>query len=176
MRDKVFTSDFILEGAYKLATKSGLSAITARGLSKSIGISTQPLYVGFQSISELRAATSKLMFTRIEEKYFLKNRTIDDFVDNFYCYVKEQKIQYLSLTTDRYSLEETQSFFFKKFCESIADNKTKSKCSAELLLTYAQIVGPIVALVTTADQFDDPEIIQELCEPIVWEYLEKVKV
>ncbi|MGM0124814.1 hypothetical protein IGI37_002208 [Enterococcus sp. AZ194] len=168
MRGKVFTAEFILEGAYELAIKEGITAVTARGLSREMGISTQPIYMEFKNIDNLRSAVYQLILTRIAENYFAKNETLLDFMNNFYRFTKEEADQYLALTTDKISLKDTQKFFFAKFCEAFSNQTTLKPVQIQLL--YAQIIGSINSLMTIVGQFKEHELIQELYERIAAVY------
>ncbi|KAF1297532.1 hypothetical protein BAU15_07400 [Enterococcus sp. JM4C] len=162
MRGKVFTAAFILDGAYKLATEEGISAVTARGLSREMGISTQPIYMEFKNINNLRTAVYEMILEHIETEYFSKNATPFDFMNNFYRYIKEEHTQYISLTTDKTSMEETKSFFYQKFCEALAGKLQVTPAISQLM--YAQVVGSVTSLVTVVGQFNERELIKELYE------------
>ncbi|WP_049218827.1 TetR/AcrR family transcriptional regulator, partial [Enterococcus avium] len=54
MRRKVYTKDQILKAAYEVVENEGFSGFTARNIAKKMGISTQPIYLEFKNMSDLK--------------------------------------------------------------------------------------------------------------------------
>ncbi|MFD2728032.1 TetR/AcrR family transcriptional regulator [Enterococcus camelliae] len=54
MRHKVYTKEQILKAARKLVAESGFEHFTARNIAKKMGGSTQPIYMHFKSMNELK--------------------------------------------------------------------------------------------------------------------------
>src|SRR5690625_5066842 len=53
-RKKEISKDKILDTAYKMAIKDGIEGLTARGIAKAGHFSTQPLYLEFNNMDDLR--------------------------------------------------------------------------------------------------------------------------
>ena len=68
---KQVTRQNIIDGAYALVKRGGMSALNARSLAKSLGCSTRPIYISFTSMEELKAEVVKLI-TQTYQTY-LKN-------------------------------------------------------------------------------------------------------
>ncbi|MCR4855130.1 MAG: TetR/AcrR family transcriptional regulator, partial [Erysipelotrichaceae bacterium] len=49
----VTTRDEMIEGAFRLIRRKGLSALTARNLAEELGCSTQPIMYQFPNLKEL---------------------------------------------------------------------------------------------------------------------------
>lgn len=54
-RKKKISKDKILDTAYKMAIKDGIEGLTARSIAKAGHFSTQPLYLEFENMEDLRA-------------------------------------------------------------------------------------------------------------------------
>lgn len=58
---KQVTRQNIIDGAYNLVRKSGMSALNARSLAKWLGCSTRPIYLSFSSMDELKKEVVNLI-------------------------------------------------------------------------------------------------------------------
>lgn len=65
MAKKQVTRQMIVDGAYKLVQKSGMSALNARSVANALGCSTRPIYLSFDGMEELKKEVVK----RITETY-----------------------------------------------------------------------------------------------------------
>lgn len=68
---KQVTRQNIIDGAYNLVRKSGMSALNARSLAKWLGCSTRPIYLSFSSMDELKKEVVKLITSTYQT--YLKN-------------------------------------------------------------------------------------------------------
>jgi AcrR family transcriptional regulator len=64
---KQITKEAILQAALKIVRECGLSAINARNLAKALQCSTQPIYLSFTGMDELKVAVTQM----IDEEYDL---------------------------------------------------------------------------------------------------------
>ncbi len=69
--EKKITRENIIDAAYALVRKHGMSALNARTLATVLGCSTRPIYLSFKGMGELKQAVAE----RITETYkiYLKN-------------------------------------------------------------------------------------------------------
>jgi len=69
--EKRITREKIVDAAYSLVRKSGMSALNARTLARALDCSTRPIYLSFDGMGELKQAVAE----RITETYknYLKN-------------------------------------------------------------------------------------------------------
>ncbi len=58
---KQVTRQRIIDGAYELVRKSGMSALNARSLAKWLGCSTRPIYLSFGGMDEIKGEVVKLI-------------------------------------------------------------------------------------------------------------------
>ncbi len=61
---KKITRDAILEAATEVLRNGGFSAINARSIAKQLGCSTQPIYLSFRNMEELKNALTQRAITR----------------------------------------------------------------------------------------------------------------
>lgn len=55
----IFDKDTIVEAAFEIAKKSGMSSITTRNVAKRLGSSVAPIYVNFEAVEDLTEAVIK---------------------------------------------------------------------------------------------------------------------
>ena len=53
-RKKEIDKQRILDAAYKLAVRGGIESLTARNIAKAVNCSTQPIYLEFENMQDLR--------------------------------------------------------------------------------------------------------------------------
>ncbi|MGN0808022.1 MAG: TetR/AcrR family transcriptional regulator [Candidatus Coproplasma sp.] len=58
---KQVTKQNIIDAAFELVRRRGMSALNARSLAKSLGCSTRPIYISFGSMEELKGEVIKLI-------------------------------------------------------------------------------------------------------------------
>jgi AcrR family transcriptional regulator len=85
-RHKSITRDQILAAAYKLVVAEGFSKFTARNIAAQIGCSTQPIYLEFDNMAELRGAIMDQIKAELTEK-FDKVYTHDPIIDMALTYI-----------------------------------------------------------------------------------------
>ncbi len=72
---KQVTREMILNSALKLLREQGYEAVNIRQLAEALGCSTQPIYLSFSGMDELRAALIPLAVTEFEN--FMKSGSAD---------------------------------------------------------------------------------------------------
>ena len=72
MRRKVYTRDYILKSAYELVEKEGFGNFTARNVAKKMGVSTQPIYLEFENMQDLKDTLIDEIFTELKQKVFVQ--------------------------------------------------------------------------------------------------------
>ncbi|MDA9470259.1 regulatory protein, TetR [Enterococcus sp. 5H] len=119
VRKKVYTKQHILADAQDLLIKKGFSSITARNVAEHMGISTQPIYLEFKDMEDLKITLLKTTHELIEKKYFYENPTMDTVINfglNYIKFAKEDSALYLSLYVRPHSFgQELQDLSFDLF-------------------------------------------------------------
>ena len=81
MRRKVYTKDQILKAAHEVVLESGFEKFTARNVAKKMGISTQPIYLEFKNMEDLKRTLLQKIQTDLTRKFMSQPITGDLIVD-----------------------------------------------------------------------------------------------
>lgn len=103
MRRKVYTRDYILKAAYELVEKEGFSNFTARNVAKKMGVSTQPIYLEFENMQDLKNTLIEDIFTELKQKVFVQEHTGNKLVDvciNYIDFSQKKPKLFISLFID----------------------------------------------------------------------------
>jgi AcrR family transcriptional regulator len=85
-RKKTITRDHILNAAYNLVIAEGFKRFTARNIAASMGCSTQPIYLEFANMADLRQAVVDRIKSELTER-FQKTNTDDPLIDMALTYI-----------------------------------------------------------------------------------------
>ena len=125
MRRKVYTREHILKAAYELIKKEGFGNFTARNIAKQMGISTQPIYLEFENMQDLKNTLVEAVFKDLSENVFPVERTGDKVIDlglNYIHFAQEKHNLYIALFVDDYGggklMHDFSSDYFKKLIKS----------------------------------------------------------
>lgn len=88
MRRKVYTKDQILKAAHEVVLESGFEKFTARNVAKKMGISTQPIYLEFKNMEDLKHTLLQKIETDLTRKFMSQPITGDLIVDAPVHYVE----------------------------------------------------------------------------------------
>ncbi|MGM0125810.1 hypothetical protein IGI37_003211 [Enterococcus sp. AZ194] len=160
MKTKLYDTSLILNGAYRLSLKQGIGKLTARGLAKELGISTQPIYVAFKNMEALRAAVLEEIFQKLIKQYFRRNRNLVEFLDAYYRFAREYTELYLSLSLDRDTRRQTEALFYELFLECLEEKNQLTPDEAKFL--FIRIRGMIAGLIDAKEFFTDQQAINQL--------------
>lgn len=178
MRRKVYTKDQILKAAHEVVLESGFEKFTARNVAKKMGISTQPIYLEFKNMKDLKRTLLQKIETDLTRKFMSQPITGDLIVDAPVHYVefalKKPKL-FKALFVDpkgggpimyEYSVE-----FYKELSKQSRRFSKLPKEDFELLHLEAWIVvnGLITMLlagIITLTREELIELVQQLIEDI----------
>lgn len=105
MRRKVYTKDQILKAAYDVISTEGFSKFTARNIAKKMGISTQPIYLEFKNMQDLKNTLVETVMRDLQENVFPEPHTGNEIIDlgiNYINFARENHNLYVSLYVDEY--------------------------------------------------------------------------
>lgn len=106
VRKKVYKKKHILKAASELFVTKEFSFITARNVAEHMGISTQPIYLEFKNMEDLKLTLLKTLYEGIETEYFSRKPTNDELVNfglNYVALAKEDTDLYLALYSKKHS-------------------------------------------------------------------------
>ncbi|WP_251717203.1 TetR/AcrR family transcriptional regulator [Lactobacillus agrestimuris] len=86
-RKKEISREKILDVAYKMAVTDGLDGMTARSIAKAGNFSTQPLYLEFGGMQEIRAEVLKRISDELKTSTLQKEYTGDALIDLDLAYI-----------------------------------------------------------------------------------------
>lgn len=87
-RKKEISRDKILDVAYKMAVKDGIEGLTARSIAKTGHFSTQPLYLEFNNMNDLREQVLKRISNDLRTKTLQQSYTGDALIDLDLSYIE----------------------------------------------------------------------------------------
>lgn len=158
-RRKTITRDHILNAAYEVVSTEGFSGFTARNIASKMKSSTQPIYLEFRNMEELRDA----FFVKIEDymktDVFDKSVTNDPVIDmtiNFVEFARDQKMLYRALfIEDHAGGKMLNKFSFDLFLEKISTHDTYNQLTdeeKETLFISAWITATGLASLASAER------------------------
>ena len=80
-RKKEIEKQRILDAAYKLAVRGGIESITARNIAKAVKCSTQPIYLEFENMQDLRNQVLAKISDELKSNTLQQNFTGEPLID-----------------------------------------------------------------------------------------------
>ncbi|MDK6868289.1 TetR/AcrR family transcriptional regulator [Lactobacillus paragasseri] len=80
-RKKEIDKQRILDAAYKLAVRGGIESLTARNIAKAVNCSTQPIYLEFENMQDLRNQVLARIFDELKSNTLQQNFTGEPLID-----------------------------------------------------------------------------------------------
>lgn len=126
-RKKTITREAILRAAYEVISKEGFSRFTARNVAQKMNSSTQPIYLEFRNIEELKEAAIQEIFENLSETILEKEQTGNRLVDvgvNFVEFAKNERSLYRALYIEEYvGMKKIQKYTYDYFLQLIATDE-----------------------------------------------------
>ncbi|GCF95750.1 TetR family transcriptional regulator [Enterococcus florum] len=150
MRRKVYTKDQILKAAYEVVENEGFSGFTARNIAKKMGISTQPIYLEFKNMMDLKNTLLDEICNHLYYDVFPVVRTGDTIIDlglNYVYFAKEQSNLYTALYVQEYGGgKKMHDFSYSYFRELIREhdkykNLDENRINALHVGTWITVTG-----------------------------------
>lgn len=133
-RKKTIKREHILSAAYEVVSTEGFSGFTARNIASKMKTSTQPIYLEFKNMDELREKFIEELFFYLQEEIYDKEITGDSLVDMAICYIEFAKKE--------------ETLFRSVFIDPHQDSKRFTKFSHDLFMER-------IAKDQTYDEFDE---------------------
>ena len=80
-RKKEIDKQRILDAAYKLAVRGGIESLTARNVAKAVNCSTQPIYLEFENMQDLRNQVLEKISDELKSNTLQQNFTGEPLID-----------------------------------------------------------------------------------------------
>lgn len=136
-RKKTITRDQILKAAYEVVATEGFTRFTARNIAAKMKCSTQPIYLEFKNMDDLKSALINQIYDYLATEVFPIERRGDVIVDltlNYIGFANKEKRLYRALYLEEYgSGDSMQKFSFDLFVKSVKkDPKYQDLTEVEL--------------------------------------------
>lgn len=129
-RHKTITRNQILESAYGLVIEQGFKRFTARNIAATIGCSTQPIYLEFSNMAELREAVLSRIKEELTDK-FDKVYTSDPVIDLALTYIdfaiEHQHLYQAVFVQDHFGVDNMRAFVIAAAMRRINNHEQLSK-------------------------------------------------
>lgn len=161
MRAKTYTRERILKASYLLLEKEGFRNFTARNVAKQMGISTQPIYLEFKNMKDLKQTLIITIIKDLQKNIFSQVHTGDKLIDlslNYIYFAKENPKLFTSLFIDDHGGGELiyQYSFdnFKKLVKEMDDYQGYSESALSELHNGLWIVITGIASLMSSGMMD----------------------
>lgn len=135
-RKKTITREHILAAVYEVVSTEGFSGFTARNIANKMKTSTQPIYLEFKNMDELRNVFIDRVTAGLRNEVYERRFTDDCIVDltiNYVKFASENNVFYKSLFVDNHeSGEKLNKFSHDLFFEKVNSDEKYSKLSTEV--------------------------------------------
>ena len=167
-RKKTITKDQILNAAYDLVATKGFSKFTARNIAAHMKCSTQPIYLEFKNMEDLKQSLFEKIKAHLRDDIFAREVIGNPLIDmnlNYISFASEERSLYRSLYLEGHSEDEELYYFIKDlFVQNMnRDDKLRllSDATKESLFSAVWIVSTGVASLTSGGLIDlsDKEIV-----------------
>lgn len=176
VRRKVYTKDQILKASYNIVLKEGFSGITARNVADKMGISTQPIYLEFKNMEDLKISLLLQIFNELENQYYSKKSTGDPVIDmglNVIEFAKKDRKLFMYVYIDSHGYGETlRQLSFDNLEKQVRLSEKYQTVSAEILadiyekiwITSAGIATLLATEVITMTEAEINNALEEVVE------------
>ena len=180
MRRKVYTKEQILHSALDLVEKNGFTKFTARSIAKHMNISTQPIYLEFKNMEELREAVFESIFDNLFKNTLKKVVTGDPVIDlalNFMRFAKKNPRLFRALYIEEsgvgHKLYERSFEGFRELAKSVEKYKEIDEVHIDALHTRIWMTATGLAVLTSSDILSrNQEQIVQMVEDVIQMTLE----
>lgn len=126
-RKKTITKDQILKAAYEVVATEGFARFTARNIAAKMKCSTQPIYLEFENMDDLKNALITQIHHYLATEVFPVERTGNTIIDlalNYIGFANREKRLYRALYLEEYGGGEAmQKFSFDYFLKAVAKDE-----------------------------------------------------
>ncbi|EGO9001290.1 TetR/AcrR family transcriptional regulator [Enterococcus faecalis] len=153
VRTKVYTKEKILNVAEKIAVDKDFSSLTARNIAETMGISTQPIYLEFVNMDDLKRTLIKSLFHRMQLFYKADVGASDPAIAlglNFILFAQKHQKIYKALFMKAHGYEEELQQMLQTFFEErlLLDKKYVQMDKGKFVELFPKMVVIYLGLAT----------------------------
>jgi len=134
-RKKTITKEQILNAAYDVVATEGFSRFTARNIASKMKCSTQPIYLEFKNMDDLKDALFEKIESYLTNEVFINEITGDPLVDmalNYIHFAAREKVLYRALYVEEHAGgKELNRFGYELFMEKLKTDPKHTDLSDE---------------------------------------------
>lgn len=138
-RRKTITREHILNATHEVVATEGFSGFTARNIASKMKSSTQPIYLEFKNMEELREAFFEQVESYLRNEVFNNEISGDPIIDlslNYVAFAKNEKMLFRALFIEEHAGGQLlNEFGLKMFIEKIKESDMYDNLSEEELNT-----------------------------------------
>jgi len=164
VRKKVYKKEQILAAAIEMVEKDGFNKFTARNIAKHMNISTQPIYLEFKNMDDLKETVLESIFENLFKKVFPHEVTGDPVVDvalNFIRYANENPRIFRALYVEEsglgYKIYDKSFKEFYTLVKGTPKYKNVDEVHIDALHIRSWITATGLAVLTTSGIFQPTE-------------------
>ncbi|MBI0121025.1 MULTISPECIES: TetR/AcrR family transcriptional regulator [Lactobacillus] len=174
-RKKEIGRNKILSIAYKMVVKDGIESLTARNIAKAGHFSTQPLYLEFNSMEDLRKEVLRKIADNLKNNILQKSYTGKPLIDMDLSYIdfaKEQENLFRAMFVDgkfgsKIIADTLINFGIEKFREQYPDsNYSEDRIRSVVIANWITTSGIASLIVNKIATFSQTQIINVLTAQI----------
>ena len=174
-RKKEIGRNKILSIAYKMVVKDGIESLTARNIAKAGHFSTQPLYLEFNSMEDLRKEVLRKIADNLKNNILQKSYTGKPLIDMDLSYIdfaKEQENLFRAMFVDgkfgsKIIADTLINFGIEKFKEQYPDsNYSEDRIRSVVIANWITTSGIASLIVNKIATFSQTQIINVLTAQI----------
>ncbi|MGK0552334.1 TetR/AcrR family transcriptional regulator [Enterococcus faecalis] len=180
-RKKTITKEQILNAAYEVVATEGFSKFTARNIANKMKCSTQPIYLEFKNMDDLREALFKKIHNYLAKEIFPVKHTGNTIVDlalNYIHFAASESKLFRALYLEEYGGgQKMQEFSYNYFSEAVKEDEQYTNLNDEQidslhLGTWVVATG-IAALMSSGIIHPSDQQIERLMQDSIDGILEK---
>lgn len=129
-RKKTITKDQILKAAYEVVATEGFSRFTARNIANKMKCSTQPIYLEFKNMEDLKEALLEKLYDYLATEVFAARHTQCSIVNlalNYIHFAERENQLYRSLYLEDSGGGKRMHEFSNEYFKNIVQNDSKYK-------------------------------------------------
>lgn len=134
-RKKTITKEQILKAAYEVVATEGFSRFTARNIAAKMGCSTQPIYLEFKNMNDLKEALLDQLYAYLADEVFMVEHTRQPLIDlalNYIHFAEREKQLYRALYLEESGFgNKMQAFSNNLFAELASKDPSYENLSPE---------------------------------------------
>lgn len=170
-RKKTIMKSQILDTAYAVVKAEGFEGFTARNIAKTMDCSTQPIYLEFKNMDDLKNELFIKVKDYLAETIYPKKQTGDAILDtclNFVYFAKEETVFFKALfLEDHLGSERLHKIYFEAMLKAFEQNdKTKNLTKAEKRERFEEIwivvYGTAALIAQGLLKFDEKTVTENL--------------